>query len=505
MCPYLKSWMSKCRIQIRTQSLLLVLSSVLLAQDIPSAVPPPVELDLEMMVERTLANYFTIRIERFEVNRAEEDIRGAQSGYDPVISLSAEAGEQSAELSETGEREPYSTFGVSLEGTLPTGTGYGINVSTDRFYDGATADSRESNAASELNLILTQPLLRDWGGTEIRNKIRIARAKYEISEHVFAQVVMNAITEAQFAFLNAFTAEKTLKELEESRDLAKQLLEDNRKRIEIGSMAPNDLYQAQAELAARESQVYLAELELGNLQNVVRRFISGEIDGDIGRSLALGVPREVKPITVEVEKDLVIALELRPDYRQARLQYQEAGWNEKLRQSEAKPRVDLQAGISLAHTDDRVSRSWSDLQREDHATLFLGLEMEWAVPNRYASAERMKARFARQQAELSITDLEQLIHFRIDNAARRVDSSWNRLVSARDGLAVAEKSLQSEQRLLQTGNSSTFVVLRLQSDLARARIRELDAMNEYRQAALEYERQIGVTLRKNGISMLGYP
>jgi hypothetical protein len=66
---------------------------------------------------------------------------------------------------------------------------------------------------------------------------------------------------------------------------------------------------------------------------------------------------------------------------------------------------------------------------------------------------------------------------------------------------LAERALAAEQERFQIGTSSTFVLIRLQTDLASARVRQLLVLNEYRKAIVEYARQGGLTLVERRIQV----
>jgi hypothetical protein len=103
-----------------------------------------------------------------------------------------------------------------------------------------------------------------------------------------------------------------------------------------------------------------------------------------------------------------------------------------------------------------------------------------AKSDRPRSAEKTQACLRRNQAELKIQQAEQAIRLELDNASIQLEADWDRIQAARLARELAEKSLEAEEKKLQAGTSTTFMVLRLQGDLAVAEIQETNALTDYR-------------------------
>jgi len=160
----------------------------------------------------------------------------------------------------------------------------------------------------------------------------------------------------------------------------------------------------------------------------------------------------------------------------------------------ALPDLDAFAESYYFGTDSDYGSSFKRARHDDEPDFAVGLVFSYSIPNRKASAEKAIAKREIRRSKYTLKHLELQIALELDNGARRIDCDWNRVVTARESRKLAEQSLEAEQKLYDTGNSSTFVILRLQTDLMNAQLRELSAENDYRKALVEYQRILGASL-----------
>ena len=85
------------------------------------------------------------------------------------------------------------------------------------------------------------------------------------------------------------------------------------------------------------------------------------------------------------------------------------------------------------------------------------------------------------------------------NAAQAVESSRQRVLTARSARANAEVQLEGEQRLYSVGRSTTFLLFQRQNALANARDAELRAETDYNKAVSNLQHATSSTLHANNV------
>jgi outer membrane protein TolC len=107
---------------------------------------------------------------------------------------------------------------------------------------------------------------------------------------------------------------------------------------------------------------------------------------------------------------------------------------------------------------------------------------------------------AMEQTVLGLKQTEQNIMVEIDNAVKLAETSYRRVDATRQARAYAEAALEAEQKKLENGKSTSFVVLQLQRDLTSAQSEEILALTEYNKSLAALARSEGTTLERHAIN-----
>ena len=455
-------------------------------------------MDLRQSVILALKNNYRVQVDTLDVAVADQNVRKEKAAFDPFI------GGQATNFRQSGYSGQY-TQGEGLYqsayvgGKLPTGTSYEVDGYSFRLKDVSVNQERQTG----VTVTVRQNLMQGLGLAANLAPIRVAAKNAAISRQAFRQEVSELVADVQEAYFDIVLARENARVAKESFDLATRLFEENKRRAALGSMAGSDIFQAQSEVAARKENLYEAERLLGDAQNNFRLLLSGEAAQAVTVMkidlTPLPTPQLVK---VDARNDFTTALAKRPDYQQAVLGL-ERDQIDALRASNA-ALPDLEAFVqgSFSGADRDLNQSWNRVRADDEKPDYaMGLSLKYDIGNRAANADKIAARKHARKSEVTLRHLERQIAVDLDDAARRIDCDWNRLAMARESRELAQESLRAEQKLYDTGNSSTFVLLRLQTDLMDAQLRELSAENDYRKSIVDYQLKLGTMLDAYDIVM----
>jgi outer membrane protein TolC len=129
----------------------------------------------------------------------------------------------------------------------------------------------------------------------------------------------------------------------------------------------------------------------------------------------------------------------------------------------------------------------------------VGVTISLPFKNKTAEANLAGARIQKEQLAASTRSQEQIIEVDVRNSAQAVESSRQRVLSAREARVNAELQLEGEQRLYQVGRSTTFLLFQRENALANARASELRAETDYNKAIADLQRATSTTLRANNV------
>jgi len=106
-----------------------------------------------------------------------------------------------------------------------------------------------------------------------------------------------------------------------------------------------------------------------------------------------------------------------------------------------------------------------------------------------------------EEAAARYKRFEQDILVDIENDVAGAQIAFQRVEATRQEREFAEAALGAEEKKLEVGKSTSFIVLQLQRDLTTARSNEINALTDYNIALAQLANSEGRTLEKHGIDV----
>jgi outer membrane protein TolC len=343
---------------------------------------------------------------------------------------------------------------------------------------------------------LSQPILKNFGLSVNTATIRIARKGREISIQNFVQQVINSISAVETAYYELIFSIEDHKAKLEDLTLAKQLLEETRRKVQIGVASPLDATTAESGVASREEAVILTERVIKDNENSLKLLISQNVSEYLGTTF---VPVDY-PIAEMVETDLArsirTAMDLRPDYRAAKAAVERQNIQVKFNRNQLWPEIDLNGSYGYNGRGDTFPNWIDNVTSRDNPVWAAGVTFTFPIGNRQARANYHTSRLQAEQLLLQLKQLEQQIIVAVDNAAGHVQTNLKSVEAATAARRLAEESYKAERMKLQAGTSTTLNVLTQESALADARSAEIRARTNYSQSLTTLAQEEGTILNK---------
>ena len=131
----------------------------------------------------------------------------------------------------------------------------------------------------------------------------------------------------------------------------------------------------------------------------------------------------------------------------------------------------------------------------------VGLQLTIPLRNRAAQATQVRAQLEYRQAQMRMQQLENTIRIEVRNAQFAVQQNRASVEAAQAAVALAQQSLDAEQKKYALGASTTTLVLQAQRDLTQAQSNLVSAKATYEKSRVELDRATGLTLLHNGIQL----
>ncbi|MDB6122611.1 MAG: Outer rane efflux protein [Pedosphaera sp.] len=480
---------------------------------VPQGTRQPRVLTLEECIQMALQHNLDIQIQRYNplINEYALNINSAY--YEPTLSFRASHNFNSSPgginpqtgLPFTSSERNTDSYTPELFGTVPSG---------DLPIGGLTYDligplSEQSGSSippgssfkytSSPGITLRQPLLKNLWIDNNRFQILLSKNTLKTSKEALRQSIMATITSVQQAYYNLIFAREAVKVNQAAFQLAEQLLNENRKRVEVGALAPLDEKQSQSQAATSWADLLSAQ----HVQVTQENLLKGLLTDNYGEwANVTPVPSEGLSAVqqeVDLQQSWRIALEKRPDMAQQRLFLDRQNITVKYNYNQLFPQVDLTGSYGRNAANNTFSGNLDDIRQERNPFYSYGVIVSIPLGNGAARNSYKSAKVSAKQALLQLKQLEQSVIVQIDNDVGQVELTYRRIGATREARIFAEEALYAEQKKLENGKSTSFVVLQLQRDLTLTRSNEIRALADYNIALAQLALDEGITLEQNRI------
>lgn len=500
----------------------------------PRPLPPAqnggIPMSLDDAIGYALSNDVDLDV---SVNAAESTKWGLfqTSGiWDPLLqgSVARSHAEQPASSVLTGASvyvTDATTFSASAGQLLPTGGQVSLGLTGQDLRANSSYSSVNPAKTAGLTLNLNQPLLRNFGYDTTVWLVRIAKDTRDASYQDYIRSIQVGVNSVEQAYWNLVYAVQNLDVKKEALAVATELNRITQIKIDVGSLAPIEIYQTQFGVATAEQDIITAEGMVGDAQDSLKRLLNF----DPKEWTTPIVPTDqVQAVTAEVavEQGVSAAVLSRPEIvKQAYLNE-----GDKIRYdywtNQTMPGVNLTGSygtVGLAGSffvpdpndptgtrlipvgESPFSDAFTDIFHGKNKNWSVGLNVSYPIFNRAARGQRGVAKYAWESDKAALTAVQQNVIVEVRSDARAIDTSIRQIAAAQKGRVLAEENLDAEKKKFDNGMSTTFTVNQVQAALSVARTTELQALTSYRKALAAYHLAIADILAWKGIRVEGLP
>jgi len=361
-----------------------------------------------------------------------------------------------------------------------------------------------------ITLRYEMPLLKGFGKEVKTERLVLAREDLEISRETLRVEALRVMEAVEGSYWDVVAAVAAMRTAELALNRAEDLLELNRKKVEVGTLAPIEITQAEAGVASQQEGVIVSEMTLRNAEDELRRLLAIPASDPAWDQVIDATDRPVfEEQSISVEDTLAVAIESRPEVINARRQLSKSELSERVARKQQRHQLDLRAEVAPSADDNLRSFAFPTAPQQNNDTStegdgvrwFLGLNYVLPVGNRQATASRRIAALSRQKSEINLTNIEQTVRVEVRTAVRGVESGIKRVQAAQKNVELQNEKLEAEQKKFENGMSTSFEVLTFQNDLADAELSMIRAGLAYAKALTAVERAKGTLLQARGLSL----
>jgi outer membrane protein TolC len=539
------------------------------------------ELSLQDAVELAMENNMDIVVQRYNPWFADTGILKAKSGGFSGATPGAVFGGSTAN-NPLFNFDPLITTTVSFEDrnvpvnnplTSGTGTGLlaltalalhtsiyntqytqGFSTGTSFFTSWNNTRSSSSSAANLFNPSVTssifvgfqQQLLNGFGrGVGTRN-IRIANNNRKIADWAFTQQAITTVTNTITAYWELVYARENVKVQQQAVTVAEKLYNDNKKQLEIGTMAPLDVTRAESELATNRQNLIVAQtLNLQNQQILKNDISKNPMAANLVNVEIIPTDLPSRPEAIEApsfEEAAKEAFAKRPELQEEALNLLNSDIDVKATRNALLPILTLSAqygsvglagdqrtftstpaagapvvdqfgnpvpGLflpSVTVTPGPVAKAgfgdaMSAVFHNNFPDFYASLNLQLPIRNRSAQADNQRAILTQRQLEAALQQLKNAALLDVRNTYIALTQDRAQVEAASKARELQQQTFDAEQKKYQLGASTVYLVIQTQRDLISAQGTELRALANLVEAKANYERAVGRTLEVNRVTI----
>jgi outer membrane protein len=481
----------------------------------PPVVTGPVrQLTVDEAVQLALEQNLEVQAQRLNPQVQDYSVAQARTAWTPSFSAGVFGQNQDAPPSSflSGGTDVITTQNAGTElavsQLLPWGTNYAVSWDSARMTTNNIFTQFDPQLTSNLSAFIEQPLLRNFKIDSARWQLLASRNNREIADIDLRQTMATTTRNVKNAYWEYKYALASLEVARQSLELAQESLRNTRSRVEIGTLAPIDIVEAESEVAQREEAVILAEAAIGQSEDRLRSLVFDPNTPEFWNMRIEPidpVPFEVQ--AVDVDGAVRRALSERTDVAQTKKTLDRTSIDERFYRNQTLPDINVRvdynatalAGTQLLRGEGafpppvigEVQRPFSDLLGDVFGSQFptwrFGLNVSYPIGTSSAEATLARTRLLARQSNLQLRDLELQVTTQVRDAARQLMANAKRVEATRASRVLFERRLEAEEKKFAAGMSTSFQVFQAQRDLSTARNAELRATLDYNLSQVDFE------------------
>ena len=488
--------------------------------------PLPVSLSLKETITDTLKNNLSIAVQKYNSKIVEQSIFEKEADFDTTFDFEFALGEETRQAAgafanPSKSRAQNYDWDFSIAQKFVTGGDYELSFDTNRSLSNSTFVGLNPQYSSDLNISLTQPLLKDFGIDNNKREIYIAKNNQKISDYEFKKSVIDVISEAENIYWDLVFSIEDLKVKKKSLERAQDLEKQVKAQVEVGTMAPLEVLQAQSEVASRDQLLLSAKDLIFDNEDNLKNILNYSFDSERGQ-------KNIRPTDAPLfdpgkegtlDQALQAALSQRPDLLGKKKELDNRNIEVKYNENQIYPTLDLVSSLGLNGISGEAinitsgtvqglskfgggyDKALSELTTGKYHLWQFGLNLSYPLGNRAAKSKLTSKRLEIAQLLLDIKDLERTITLEVREAYRQIKTDIKRVHAARIAREFAEEKLNAEEKKFEVGLSTSFNVLEFQEDLAEEQSNEIKATIDYKKSKNRLRQVKAQTLADNNIQL----
>jgi outer membrane protein TolC len=459
---------------------------------------------------------------------------GSVGCCDPFVGFSAGWNQSTTPLQTTvltglaSVNSTYNSYSAFYGQGFMTGTSVIAGVFGSRSTTSALTALVNPEVPSYLGITLSQNLLQGFGYRANAANLRIAKNDINVADSVFRQNVMTTLATVVNDYWDLLYYRENVRVAGEALKWAQTQLRDNTLQVEIGNLAASEITSAKAEVASRQQNLIAAQTQYRQQQEKLKTELSKHVDADlasVGIEPTDKLPEPTPNDIPSLEGALNEAAKNRPEIEQVKLNMRNIDITIQQDRNRLLPTLSVYAtylpsGLSghflcggnplyepscpkgvTGYVAGGAGDSLSQVFRNVYPNYSLGVSLSIPIRNRQAQADAATALLQERQFRVQLQQKTNQVQQDVRDAVIAVTQARLRIDAAKESTAAFKETLEGEQKKFQEGESTPFLVIQRERDVATAEGTEAQARDDYAKALTQYAQATATILQKFNIEI----
>ena len=422
-----------------------------------------------------------------------------------------------------------STYNFTYQQGFGTGTLFNVGFNNSRVSTNNPFVDYSPDLTTGFTATVTQHLLQGFG-TGIQDRF-ILQAKNDrrITDSAFRQQLLYTVNQVENIYWGLVSAYEDEQAKERALTQSTQLTEDNRKQLQIGTLAPLDVVNSDASVAADKQALIASQTNLEYQQLIMKQAIARNLN-DPQLSAAPVIPTDRVALDRLPEEDMPIegliaeAYANNPQIEQAVLNMKNNQITIKAEKNGLLPTLDAFAFYGATGLGGAQNPGASDFQTGGtypagtfpsigYGTAFsnlfnssspnkgIGVNLTIPIRNRTAQADQARSQMELRQSEMRLQQLYTQIRIQIINGRYALTNDRAQVAAAQAQHDYAEQSYIAEGKKYKLGASTSALVLQQGRTLAIASNSLISAKAAYAKDRAALLQLLATTLDRYNINI----
>jgi outer membrane protein TolC len=374
--------------------------------------------------------------------------------------------------------------------------------------------------SGDLDLQITQNLLQGFGASVNGRNIRVQRNNLKVMDLQFKNQLITTVSAILNLYWDLVSFRQDVEARQQEVDAAQQLLQDNKRQVELGSLAEIEVTRAEAQVYSSQQDLVVSQTNLLQQETILKNALvrDGVVRANLTNVRVIPLDRIQIPASDNLQPldELTQqAVEKRVEVSTNRINIESNQMNLVGIKNSLKPSLqafaeltnNALAGQATSPAAEALAFSGgygnflSQIFQRNYPNYSAGLSLNITLRNRAAQSDYVTSQLELRQNELNLRKSISQVRVDVENAVIGLQQARARYNAAEKARELQQQTLDADQEKYRLGASTSYQVVQDQRDLASAVSTEVQALANYTHARIAYDQAMGTTLETNNVSI----